>query len=74
MNFHENVYNQKIYHRSSFISYTIRYICFMKTPNGIDNPTNSWEDEYINNNEFDRKLINQLKEINFELKQVEKDY
>ena len=46
----------------------------MKTPNGIDSPTNSWEDEYIDSNQIDRRLVQQLKEHNFELKQADKDY
>ncbi len=74
MNFYENVRDQRIYNCSSLISYTTGYICFMKTPNGIENPTNSWEDEYIDSSQVDRRLVNQLKESNFELKQADKDY
>ncbi len=74
INFYENVRDQKIYNRSGLISYTAGYICFMMIPNGIENPTNSWEDEYIDSNQVDRRLVNQLRKSDFELKQADKDH
>lgn len=59
------------------VSYTAGYICFIKILNSIENPTNScnsWEDEYIDSSQVDRKLVNQLSEKGFELGQAEKDY
>lgn len=67
MNFYENIYNQKIFNRSTLVSYTAGYICFMKPRNGIKNANNSWKDQYIDQNQVDRKLFNQLKYQNFDL-------
>ncbi len=46
----------------------------MKTLNGIKNPTNSWENEYIDSSQVDKRLVNQLRESDFELKQVDEDH
>ncbi len=67
MNFYENVRDQRIYNRSGLISYTAGYIYFIKTPNGIENLIDSWEDEYIDSSQVDKRLVNQLKESDFEL-------
>ena len=56
------------------VSYAAGYICFIKTPKSIVNPTNSLEDEYIDNCQIDKKLVNQLKKNNFELNQADKNY
>ena len=50
MNFYQNVYNQKIYNRSSLVSYITGYICFMKTANSMEDQINSWKDKYIDSN------------------------
>ena len=74
MNFYENVHDQKIYNYSSLISYIAGYICFIKTSNSIKNPTNSWKNNYIDSSQVDKRLVNQMREYKFELKQVDKDY
>lgn len=56
MNFYENVYDQRIYNRSSLISYTAEYIYFIKTLNSIEDSTNSWKDEYIDSSQADKRL------------------
>ena len=50
MNFYKNVHNQRIFNRNALVSYTARYICFMKLQNGIENKDVSYEDEYIDRN------------------------
>ena len=68
INFYENVHDQKIYNCNDLISYIIGYIYFIKTSNGIENPTNSWKDKYIDSSQVNKRLVNQLRESNFELK------
>lgn len=41
INFYQNVCNQKIFNCSTLVSYIARYICFMKSLNGIENKNNS---------------------------------
>lgn len=74
MNFYKNIRDQSIYNGSNFISYTARYIYFIKTLNGIKNPTDSWDDEYIDSSQVDKKLVYQLRKSNFELKQANEDH
>lgn len=40
----------------------------MKIPNGIENSTDSEEDEYVDSSHVNKRLDNQLRESNFELK------
>lgn len=74
MNLYENGRDQRIYNRNGLVSYTAGYICFMKTANSIHGPTNSWEEKYIDSSQVDKRLVNQLREHDFELKQADKDY
>ena len=74
INFYKNVCDQKIYNRSGLVSYTAGYIYFIKTLNGIINWTNNRKREYIDNSQVDKKLVNQLRKSNFELKQTNKDH
>ncbi len=74
MNFYENIRDQRIFNRNALVNYTAGYICFMKTPNGIDNPDHSWEDQYLDRSQIDRRLVNQLRNKDFELTQADFDY
>lgn len=74
MNFYENIREQRIYNRSSLTSYTTGYIYFIMTLNSKNGLTNRWEDKYINHSQVDRRLVNQLREHNLELKQADKDH
>ena len=46
----------------------------MKTPNGIENPDQSWEDQYLDRSQIDRRLVNQLRNEYFELNQANFDH
>lgn len=74
MNFYKNVRDQKIFNYSSFVNYIARYIYFIKISNNIKNLINSWKTEYIDNSQINKRLINQLKKHNFELKQTDKNH
>lgn len=66
MNFYENVRYQRIFNCDTLITYTAKYICFMKPQNGIKNIDNSWKDQYIDQNQVDRRFVNQLKYQDFD--------
>lgn len=66
MNFYKNVYDQRIFNRSAFVSYTARYISSMKSWNSMKNKDNSWKDEYIKRNQVDKRLVNQLRYQDFD--------
>lgn len=74
MNFYKNVRDQQIFNCSALINYTARCICFMKTPNGIENLDHSWEDQYLDRSQIDRRLVNQLRKKDFELTQADFDH
>lgn len=74
MNFYENVRNQRLFNRSSLLNYTAGYICFMKTNHRIEDGADSWEEQYIDDSQIDRKLVNELKNEDFDLTQADQDY
>lgn len=74
INFYENVRNQRIFNCNALLNYTIRYICFMKINNHIEDGTDSWEEQYIDNSQIDQKLVNDLINEDFELIQANQIY
>lgn len=50
MNINENIHNKKIFYCSTFISYIIRYIYFIKPENDIKNKNNSLKSYHIDQN------------------------
>ena len=73
MNFYKNVYNQRLHNRSTLLNYTTRYIYFIKT-NCIEDNVDSWEKQYIDDNQIDWKLINELINKDFDHTQVNQDF
>lgn len=59
--------NQKIHNQSALVNYTAGYICFRKTPRSIDNSDNTWAEQYIDNDQINRKLVKKLRYDKFEL-------
>lgn len=74
INFYKNVCDKQIFKRSTLISYNAGYISFMKTPNEIKNLDHSWENQYLDRTQIDKGLVNQLRNKNFELTQVDFDH
>ena len=74
MNFYKNVHDQQIFNHNTLVNYTIEYICFMKIPNSIDNPDYSWEDQYYDRSQIDKRLINQFRDKDFERTQADFDH
>ena len=74
INFYENVCNQRLFNRSSLLNYTAGYIYFMKTNHCIEDSANRWEEQYINNSQIDWKLINELRNKDFDLTQADQDH
>lgn len=71
MNFYENARDQRIFNRSSLVNYTAGYICFMKTPNMMEDMADSWEEQYIDSNQVDQKLVNELTNEDFDLSEAD---
>ena len=46
----------------------------MKTNYHIKDGADSWENQYINDNQIDRKLVNELKNKDFDLTQADQDH
>lgn len=74
INFYKNVCDQQIFNSSTFVSCTVRYLYFMKTPNSIGNLDYSWDDQYLDHSQIKRGFINQLRNKDFELTQVDFDH
>lgn len=71
MNFYENVRNQRLFNRSSLLNYTAGYIGFMKTNHRIEDGADSWEEQYIDDSQIDQKLVNELRNKDFDLTQAD---
>lgn len=74
MNFYENVRNQRLFNCSFLLNYIVGYICFMKTNHCIEDGTDSWEEQYIDDSQIDWKLINELRNKDFDLTQADQDH
>ena len=74
MNFYENVCNQRLFNCSSLLNYTARYIYFMKINHHIEDSADSWEKHHIDDSQIDWKLINKLRNKDFDLTQADHDY
>lgn len=74
INFYENVCNQRLFNCNSLLNYTARYICFMKTNHRIENGADSYKEQYIDNSQIDQKLVNKLRNKDFNLTQANQNY
>lgn len=66
INVYEYARNQRIHNWRALLNYIAGYICFIKTPESMDDSNDTWAEWYIDHDQIDRKLVNKLSSDKFE--------
>lgn len=70
INFYEKAHDQRLHIREALLSYTAGYMYFMNIPRSLANSDNNWFKCYLNDNQIDKKALNDVKSDNFKLDSI----